>query len=81
MLLKMMGQAQSGAAIAVVLHDLTLALSANRVWLMNEGRLQIDSIPDDPTLQTALIDVFDSANAIEKLERDGIVYHLVRPII
>ena len=74
-------RAQSGAAIAVVLHDLTLALSANRVWLMNEGRLLIDSIPDDPTLHAALIDVFDGAIAIEKLERDGIVYHLVRPII
>ena len=74
-------RAQAGAAIAVVLHDLTLALSANRVWLMDEGRLLIDAEPDDPELHTALIDVFDGAIAIETLERDGRLHHVVRPLI
>ena len=75
------GRAGSGAAIAVVLHDLTLALTANRVWLMSEGRLVVNSAPDNPELHAALIEVFDNAIAIEKLERDGAVHHLVRPLI
>ena len=71
----------SGAAAAVVLHDLTLALTADRVWLMDKGRLLINSAPDNLELHTALIDVFDGAIAVEKLERDGFIHHLVRPII
>lgn len=74
-------RAQSGAAIAIVLHDLTLALSADRVCLMDEGCLLIDTAPDDPALHSALVDVFDGAVAIEKLERDGITHHVVRPLI
>ena len=74
-------RAKAGAAIAVVLHDLTLALSANRVWLMDEGRLIIDAEPDDPALHIALIDVFDGAIAIETLEREGRMHHIVRPLI
>lgn len=72
-------RARSGAAIAVVLHDLTLALAADRVWLMRDGRLRLDATPDDPTLHDALVDVFDGAIAIERLERDGGIRHVVRP--
>jgi len=71
----------AGAAIAVVLHDLTLALAADRVWLMVAGRLLIDTEPDDPELHAALVDVFDASIAIERLERDGRALHVVRPLI
>jgi len=74
-------RARSGVAIAVVLHDLTLALSAHRVWLMNEGQLLIDAKSDDPALHAALIDVFDGAIAIEHLQREGVVHHIVRPLV
>ncbi len=74
-------RAAAGAAVAVVLHDLTLALAADRVWLMDQGRLQIDAAPDDPALHAALIAVFQQAVAIERLERDGRVHHLVRPLL
>ena len=74
-------RARGGAAIAVVLHDLTLALAADRVWLVAEGRLLIDATPGDAALHAALIDVFDGAIAIEALEREGRVRHVVRPLV
>ena len=70
-----------GAAVAVVLHDLTLALAADRVWLMDRGRLVADATPDDPALHAALGRVFDHAVAIESLHRDGRVHHIARPLL
>ena len=70
-----------GAAVAVVLHDLTLALAADRVWLMDHGRLVADATPDDPALHAALGRVFDHAVAIEALHRDGRVHHVARPLL
>ena len=64
-----------------MLHDLTLALAADRVWLVAEGRLLIDAVPGDAALHAALIDVFDGAIAIETLEREGRVRHVVRPLV
>ncbi len=74
-------RAKAGAAIAVVLHDLTLALAADRVWLMDRGRLVADAAPDDPRLHDALVSVFEHAIAIEPLEREGRMHHVVRPLI
>ncbi len=74
-------RAAAGAAVAVVLHDLTLALAADRVWLMDRGRLLMDAAADDPALHAALIGVFRQAVAIERLERDGRVHHVVRPLL
>ena len=74
-------RAQAGAAVAVVLHDLTLALAADRVWLMNRGRLVADASPADPALHVALVSVFQHAIAIERLEREGRVHHVVRPLL
>lgn len=74
-------RARTGAAIAVVLHDLTLALAADRVWLMNGGRLLINTTPDDQALHSALVDVFEGSIAIEMLNRDGAVRYIVRPIV
>ena len=70
-----------GAAVAVVLHDLTLALAADRVWLMDGGRLVADATPDDPALHVALGVVFQHAIAIETLLRDGRHHHVVRPLL
>ncbi len=70
-----------GAAVAVVLHDLTLALAADRVWLMDQGRLVADTTPDDPALHAALGSVFQHAVAIETLQREGRTHHLVRPLL
>jgi len=74
-------RAQAGAAVAVVLHDLTLALAADRVWLMNAGRLVVDARPGDPALHAALVSVFQHALAIESLEREGRVHYVARPLL
>jgi len=74
-------RAANGCSVAVVLHDLTLALSADRIWLMAEGRLLVDSTPDDEALHAALIDVFKGSIAIERIESDEGVQYLVRPRI
>lgn len=60
-------RARSGAAVVSVLHDLTLALAADRVLVMQHGRLHADGRPGDPALHRALEQVFDSAFAIEQV--------------
>ena len=72
-------RARAGIAVAVVIHDLTLALAAERVWLMAGGRLLIDAAPGDPALHAALADTFEQSIAIESLEREGRLRYLVRP--
>lgn len=76
-----MTRASVGRAVAVVLHDLTLALAADRIWLMDGGRLLIDARPEDPALHAALVEVFEQSIVIERLERDGGVCHVVRPLV
>jgi iron complex transport system ATP-binding protein len=58
-------RAQAGAAVAAVLHDLNLALAADRVLVMDRGRLVADGAPADAALRAALVQVFDQAFSIE----------------
>jgi iron complex transport system ATP-binding protein len=55
--------AAGGAARAVVtvLHDLAIALHADRVLVLQAGRLAADGAPTSPALQRALERVFDGA--------------------
>ena len=48
-----------------VLHDLTLALAADRVLAMQRGRLVADGRPGDPELHRVLADIFDGAVDIQ----------------
>ncbi len=58
-------RARAGAAVVAVLHDLTLALAADRVLVLAQGRVAADGAPADPALQRALVAVFDGAFSIE----------------
>jgi iron complex transport system ATP-binding protein len=60
-----------GTAVAAVLHDPTLALTADRLLVMQQGRIVADGAPDDTALQAALVDVFDGAFSIEGLQMQG----------
>jgi iron complex transport system ATP-binding protein len=60
-------RARSGGALAVVLHDLTLALAADRVLVMAQGRLRADGRADDARLREALVAAFDGAFSIESV--------------
>ena len=52
-------------AVLTVLHDLPIALHADRLLVLDDGRLRADAVPSDPALQAALVRVFDGAIRID----------------
>jgi iron complex transport system ATP-binding protein len=52
-------------AVLTVLHDLPIALRADRLLVLHGGRLQADGAPSDPAVQAALVRVFDHAIRID----------------
>jgi iron complex transport system ATP-binding protein len=60
-------RARRGYAVLSVLHDLTLALAADRLVVLADGRLRADGVPDDPAVRDVLVAVFDHAFTIERL--------------
>jgi iron complex transport system ATP-binding protein len=57
-----------GLAVASVLHDLSLALQADRLLVMERGRVAAEGTCDDPQVQQALVRVFAHAIRIERLQ-------------
>jgi iron complex transport system ATP-binding protein len=53
--------------VASVLHDLPLALQADRLVVMCAGRVVASGANDEPALHAALADVFDGAVRIERV--------------
>jgi len=51
-------RAAAGHTVVTVLHDLSLALAADRVLLMHQARLCADGAPGDPALQREMHAVF-----------------------
>jgi iron complex transport system ATP-binding protein len=60
-------RAHQGVAVVAVLHDLNLALAADRLLVMEKGRLVADGAPADPLVRNRLMQVFDHAFTIEAL--------------
>ena len=60
-------QAQRGRTVVSVLHDLSLALLADRLVVMDRGRIVATGARDDPALHAAFVEVFDDAIRIERL--------------
>lgn len=52
-------------AVLSVLHDLPVALQADRLLVLERGRLRADGAPADPAVQAALVQVFEGAIRIE----------------
>lgn len=67
LLRSLVARARGGAAVVAVLHDLTLALGADRLVVLAQGRLQAEGSPDDAAVRDALVAVFGHAVAIERL--------------
>lgn len=67
----LVARAAAGAAVLAVLHDLNLALAADRVLVMHQGRLLADGPPDSEPLHDTLEQVFDGAFGIEPVGRPG----------
>jgi iron complex transport system ATP-binding protein len=65
-------RARRGGAVLSVLHDLTLALAADRLVVLAGGRVCADGAPGDARVRETLTAVFDHAFTVERLERrDG----------
>jgi iron complex transport system ATP-binding protein len=54
-------------AVAAVLHELTLALAADRLLVMQAGRVRAEGPAGDPAVRQALAEVFDHAFTIERI--------------
>ena len=60
-------RARAGGAVLAVLHDLNLALAADRLLVLHQGRLVADGPPADAAVRQRLVAVFDDAFSIEAL--------------
>ena len=60
-------RAAGGVAVVSVLHDLALALLADRLVVLDRGRLRAVGRSDEPRLHDALIGVFGGAIRIERV--------------
>jgi len=60
-------QVRAGTMVVSVLHDLSLALVADRLVIMERGAIRAAGPRDDPALHAALVDVFGGAIRIERL--------------
>ena len=59
-------QVRDGITVLSVLHDLSLALLADRLVVMERGRLRAEGSRDDSALHAALVEVFGGAIRIER---------------
>ena len=64
---------QHTTTVVSVLHDLNLAMRADHVVLMNQGRLVIHAKPDDPLLHQALMAVFAHRITIHRVADQWVV--------
>ncbi len=64
-------RARAGAAVAAVMHDLTLALAADRILVVAGGRLRADGSPGDAQVRDTLVEVFGRAFSIEPVVGNG----------
>jgi iron complex transport system ATP-binding protein len=64
-------RAKAGACVVAALHDLTQALAADRVVVLEYGRVAADGVPGDTALHRSLERVFGEAFAIRSLSLEG----------
>ncbi|MBI5722232.1 MAG: ABC transporter ATP-binding protein [Burkholderiales bacterium] len=64
-------RARAGASVLAVMHDLGAALTADRVLVMQAGRIVGDGAPADAALRERLVEVFGAAFTIEPVHVRG----------
>ena len=60
-------RAATGTTVISVLHDLSLALVADRLVLLERGRVRAQGTAGDPALHAALVDTFGGAVRIQQV--------------
>jgi iron complex transport system ATP-binding protein len=66
-------QAAAGVTVVSVLHDLSLALLAEHLVIVDRGRLSASGSSQDPQLHRVLIEIFGGAIRVERFEQRWIV--------
>jgi iron complex transport system ATP-binding protein len=72
-------QVNAGTTVVSVLHDLSLALLADRLLILDRGTVRASGASDDAALHRVLIDVFGGAIRVERFEDRWIVIPHLAP--
>ncbi len=72
-------QARAGVSVVSALHDLTLAFLADRLVIMERGRIRAGGASDDPELHRELVDVFAGAIRVAQFEGRWMVIPCLEP--
>jgi iron complex transport system ATP-binding protein len=70
---------ETGAAVVSVLHELNLALQADRVWVMSEGRWVHSGLPNDQDTHQALSAVFQYRLQWREWQDEGVTRWVALP--
>ena len=70
---------ETGAAVVSVLHELNLALQADRVWVMSEGRWVHSGLPNDQDTHQALSAVFQNRLHWREWQEEGVTRWVALP--
>ena len=70
---------ETGAAVVSVLHELNLALQADRVWVMSEGRWVHSGLPNDKETHQALSAVFQNRLQWREWQEEGVTRWVALP--
>ena len=72
-------QTSAGKMVVSVLHDLSLALLADRIVVMDRGAVVGEGGRDDPALHATLVEVFGAAIRIVSIDGRWIALPLLAP--
>ena len=70
---------EAGAAVVSVLHELNLALQANRVWVMSKGQCVHTGLPNSTDTHSALSAVFQNRLQWREWQEEGITRWVALP--
>ncbi|MFN4897671.1 MAG: ABC transporter ATP-binding protein [Burkholderiales bacterium] len=70
---------ETGAAVVSVLHELNLALQADRVWVMSEGRCVHSGLPNEHDTHQALSAVFQNRLQWREWQEEGVTRWVALP--
>ena len=70
---------ETGAAVVSVLHELNLALQADRIWVMSEGRWVHSGLPNDKDTHQALSAVFQNRLQWREWQDEGVTRWVALP--